>query len=84
MGAAREDLHMIGGHPTVTPPMWTTLATGACPAVHGIDEYYRHDPAYPEKMFYNFASTECKAEQLWNVAAESGIKTLVWHWPGGS
>lgn len=26
-GAAREDLGMLGGHPTVTPPMWTTLAT---------------------------------------------------------
>lgn len=28
-GACREDLVMLGGHPTVTPPMWTTLATGA-------------------------------------------------------
>ena len=27
-GAAREDLTLLGGHPTVTPPMWTTLATG--------------------------------------------------------
>lgn len=27
-GSAREDLSMLGGHPTVTPPMWTTLATG--------------------------------------------------------
>ena len=26
-GAAREDLVMLGGQPTVTPPMWTTLAT---------------------------------------------------------
>ena len=28
-GACREDLTMLGGMPTVTPPMWTTLATGA-------------------------------------------------------
>ncbi|MGM9526530.1 MAG: alkaline phosphatase family protein, partial [Peptococcaceae bacterium] len=27
-GAQREDLVMLGGHPTVTPPMWTTLACG--------------------------------------------------------
>ena len=26
----------------------------------------------------------CKAEQLWNVTAEAGKKTLVWHWPGSS
>ena len=84
MGATRADLRMIGGHPTVTPPMWTTLATGASPCVHGIDEYYRHDPEHPDMMFYNFSSENCKAEQLWNVAAESGIKTLVWHWPGSS
>lgn len=34
-GSAREDLMMLGGHPTVTPPMWTTLATGAYPVTHG-------------------------------------------------
>ena len=27
MGACREDLVMLGGVPTITPPMWTTLAT---------------------------------------------------------
>ena len=27
-GACREDLVMLGGQPTITPPMWTTLATG--------------------------------------------------------
>ncbi|PWM49966.1 MAG: nucleotide pyrophosphatase, partial [Clostridiales bacterium] len=35
-GAARENLAMIGGQPTVTPPMWTTLATGASPFVHSV------------------------------------------------
>ena len=29
LGAQREDLAMLGAHPTLTPPMWTTLATGA-------------------------------------------------------
>ena len=35
-GAAREDLVLLGGVPTITPPMWTTLSTGAYPATHGI------------------------------------------------
>jgi hypothetical protein len=26
----------------------------------------------------------CQAEQLWNVTAKAGKKTLVWHWPGSS
>ena len=34
-GAQREDLVLLGSQPTVTPPQWTTLATGANPVVHG-------------------------------------------------
>ena len=26
-GAARQDLMLLGGMPTITPPMWTTLAS---------------------------------------------------------
>ena len=32
----------------------------------------------------NFDSTKCHAEQMWNVTAEAGKKTLVWHWPGSA
>ena len=35
-GASAKDLVLLGGHPTVTPPMWTTLATGCYANVHGI------------------------------------------------
>ena len=35
-GACREDLVLLGAMPTVTPPLWTTLATGAYPGTHGI------------------------------------------------
>ena len=84
LGSAREDLKMIGGQPTVTPPMWTTLATGANPCTHGITEYYANTQDRLDVLLYNFDSTRCKAEALWNVTAESGKKTLVWHWPGSS
>ena len=30
-GSSAKDLIMLGGVPTITPPMWTTLATGATP-----------------------------------------------------
>ena len=40
-GAAREDLVMLGGMPCITPPMWTTLATGCYANVHGITHYFR-------------------------------------------
>ena len=76
-GAQRHDLVMLGGHPTVTPPMWTTLATGAYPCTHGITEYYANTQERLDVLLYNFDSTRCKAEPLWNVAAEAGRKTLV-------
>ena len=46
-GACREDLVMLGGHPTVTPPMWTTLATGAYPCTHGITAFSRPSDTVP-------------------------------------
>lgn len=83
-GACRDDLVMLGGMPTVTPPMWTTLATGAYPNTHGITAFYNQHPEKLDTVIYALDSRLCKAEQLWNVFAEAGKKTLVWHWPGSS
>ena len=83
-GACREDLVLLGAMPTVTPPMWTTLATGAYPATHGITAFYNQHPEKFATRIYALDSRMCKAEPLWNVFAEAGKKTLVWHWPGSS
>ena len=83
-GSARKDLVMLGAQPTITPPMWTTLATGAYPMTHGITCYWRQSKERMDQVEYNFYSDYCQAEQLWNVFAEAGKKTLVWHWPGSS
>lgn len=82
-GAAREDLVLLGALPTVTPPQWTTLATGAYPSTHGITAFYRQGGDL-DMVNLNFDSTKCHAEQMWNVTAEAGKKTLVWHWPGSA
>lgn len=82
-GACREDLVMLGGHPTVTPPMWTTLACGCYANVHGITGFYRCGDDI-DLVDYNLDSRNCHAEPLWNAFAEAGKKTLVWHWPGSS
>lgn len=84
MGSARQGLEMLGAHPTITPPCWTTLATGAYPGTHGITCYWRQSPESLDAVVYNMDSRNCKAEQLWNVTTEEGLKTLVWHWPGSS
>lgn len=83
-GSAREDLEMIGGQPTVTPPMWTTLATGANPYVHGITGFFRASGADLGAVCYNMDSRNNMAEPLWNIFAENGKKTLVFHWPGSA
>lgn len=82
-GAQRHDLTMLGGHPTVTPPMWTTLATGCYANVHGITGFFRKGSDIDE-IDYNLDSRLCKAEPLWNVLAEAGKRTLVFHWPGSA
>lgn len=83
-GAARDDLMLLGAMPTVTPPMWTTLATGAYPITHGITAFFSQHPDKLDTCVYALDSRVCKAEPLWNVTVESGLKTLVWHWPGSS
>ena len=83
-GACRKDLVMLGAMPTITPPLWTTLATGAYPETHGITCFWRQSKDSLDEIVYAFDSIGCKAEQLWNVFAEAGKKTLVWHWPGAS
>ena len=62
-GAQRHDLMMLGGHPTVTPPMWTTLATGCYANVHGITSFYRQSKTDLDAIEYNMDSRHCKAEQ---------------------
>ena len=83
MGAAREDLMLLGGHPTVTPPMWTTLGTGCYANVHGVTGYFRQGSDI-DKIVGSFDSRDSKAEPVWNCLAEAGIKTAVVHWPGNS
>jgi len=84
-GSSRENLVLLGGLPTVTPPMWTTLATGANPSTHGITDFFNQYPVDLEYTVYSLDSRKCHAEPLWNVLTEKGKKnTLVWHWPGSS
>ena len=82
-GACREDLMLLGGHPTVTPPMWATLATGCYANVHGITAFNRQGSDL-DKTITNFDSRNCHAEPLWNVLTENGIKTVIMHWPGNA
>lgn len=83
-GSCRDDLMMLGANPTITPPMWATLATGCYPMTHGIMDYNVSPDADKDITLGAFSSKFLKAEPLFNVTAKAGKKTLVMHWPGGS
>ncbi len=84
LGAARADLELLGAMPTITPAQWTTLACGCYPATHGVTDFWNQAPDALDTIIYGLDSRLCQAEQLWNVTAEAGKKTLVWQWPGSS
>ena len=84
MGSCREDLMMLGANPTITPPMWATLATGAYPMTHGIMDYNVSADEDKDITLGAFSSRFMVAEPLFNVTANAGKKTLSMHWPGGS
>lgn len=81
MGSARKDLVMLGAQPTITPPMWTTMATGTYPMTHGITCYWNSHPTELDRLVYTFDTSLIKAEQIWESAVKAGKKALVWTWP---
>lgn len=82
-GSYREDLVLMGAQPTITPPCWTTLSTGAYPATHGITCFKRQGNDIHD-LAYGMGTDSLKAEQLWDCFVEAGKKTLVCQWPGAS
>ncbi|NOZ64434.1 MAG: hypothetical protein GXO71_05835 [Caldiserica bacterium] len=71
-------------HPTITPPNWTTIATGAWPGTHGIICFHNpedgKDPLF-ENAHQAFTSKEVKAEYLWESAAKEGYRSIVLNYP---
>ncbi|MBQ3119717.1 MAG: alkaline phosphatase family protein [Peptococcaceae bacterium] len=84
LGSCRDDLMLLGANPTITPPMWATLATGCYPMTHGIMDYNLSAENDKDITIAAFSSRFLKVEPLFNVTAQAGKKTLVFHWPGGS
>ena len=71
--------------PTVTPPNWATIATGAWPGTHGITDFHVAVPgATPSNAntVEAFSSDRCRAEYLWDAADKAGKKCIVLNYPG--
>jgi len=72
-------------YPTVTPPNWASIATGAWPGTHGITDFHYHKPGTTPvntNCIQAFDSQLCEAEYLWDTADKAGKKCIVFNYPG--
>jgi predicted AlkP superfamily phosphohydrolase/phosphomutase len=71
-------------YPTVTPPNWASIATGAWPGTHCITDFHVHNPG-TTPVNYNivqaFNSERCKAEYIWDALDRAGKKCIVFNYP---
>lgn len=71
--------------PTVTPPNWATIATGAWAGTHGITDFHVHEPGTDlDNMNIEeaFSSDRIRAETIWEAAEKAGKKSIVVNYPG--
>jgi len=71
-------------YPTITPPNWTTIATGAWPGTHGITDFHVHEPGtsiHMSSTHQGFNRADCQAENIWEAAERVGKKSIVLNYP---
>lgn len=69
--------------PTITPPNWVAIATGAWPSTNGITDFMVHNPGDNlERIHAGFYSGDVKTEFVWNAIARAGKKSVVVNYPG--
>jgi len=69
-GVHRE---MLGVLPTLTPPGWTTLATGAWAGTHRVTDFNIRDyDGYITDSIWGINTALCEAELIWNTAERCG------------
>ena len=68
--------------PTITPPNWTTITTGAWPGTHGITCFRLHTPGTPlDKLYKAFNTYDVKSERIWTALERKGKRTIVVNYP---
>ncbi len=75
----------LAPYPTVTPPNWAALATGAFAGTHGITDFHGHRPGDQlDNTFItqNWSSDRFQAETIWEAAERAGKKSIIFTYPG--
>lgn len=71
--------------PTITPPNWATICTGAYPGTHGVTDFWVHIPGTTptnSNTLSAFNSKWVQAETIWEAAERQGKKSIVFNYPG--
>lgn len=71
-------------YPTITPPNWTSIATGAWPGTHNVLDFWMHyagEPLDIEHCPQAFSSKRSKAEFIWDALDKAGKKCIVFNYP---
>ena len=77
-GTANENLAMIGCLPSVTPPNWCSIATGAWPRTHGITCY--NNTTLGQSLTLeevNWTSANVTAEYIWEQFDKEDKRSIV-------
>ena len=68
-------------HPTITPPNWTGIVTGAWPGTHGITCFHLHKPGMPlDQTYMGLSAQDCQAEYIWDAAKKANKKTILFNY----
>lgn len=76
-GAHTENLDMMGVFPTVTPPNWTTLATGNYPRTHGITCFTNQTVGRIGISEMNWDSRRIESELIWEAFEDEGKRCIM-------
>lgn len=72
--------------PTITPPNWATIATGAWPGTHGVTDFHYHipntSPTYKNAL-QNWSRDAIDVETVWESADKADKRVIVMNYPGG-
>ncbi len=71
-------------YPTITPPNWTTMATGAWPGTHGVTDFWKHLPGTTpdnSNILQAFSRDDNKSETIWDSLDKIGKKCIVLNYP---
>lgn len=63
--------------PTISPTIWTSVATGKRPSKHGILGFAYQDPAWGIRLFTN---SHRKTKAIWNIASDYGQRVATVGW----